>query len=84
MRGVPVTRPMTQAEVEQAARDLDSARREYELAVQDLNSLPSIATHERAALIQRKVAAWNALEAARLRYEEAQTGAAPGAGGVKF
>lgn len=62
----------TQAEIDTASRDLESAYREYERATQDLNSLPAIATHERAALTQRKVEAWNSLEAARMRYEDAQ------------
>jgi hypothetical protein len=61
-----------QAEIDTASRDLEYAYREYERATQDLNSLPSIATHERAALTQRKVEAWNSLEAARMRYEDAQ------------
>jgi len=69
--GVPVTTPK-QAEIDDASRELESAYREYERANQDLSSLPSIATHERAALVQRKVTAWNALEAARRRYEEVQ------------
>jgi hypothetical protein len=72
---------MIQAEVDQAARDLENAYREYETAVQDLNSLPAIAIRERAALIQRKVEAWNALEAARLRHEDAQKRAAHGGAG---
>ena len=62
----------TQAEIDDASRELESAYREYDRATQDLNSLPSIATHERAALTQRKVEAWNSLEAARMRYEDAQ------------
>ena len=62
----------TQAEIDTASRDLENAYREYERATQDLNSLPPIATHERAALTQRKVEAWNCLEAARMRYEDAQ------------
>jgi hypothetical protein len=73
-----VTAP-TKAEIDEAGRDLENAYREYELAVQDLDSLPAIATHERAALIQRKVAAWNSLEAARMRYEDLQNRAARGA-----
>jgi hypothetical protein len=66
-----VTTPM-QADVEEARRELENAYREYERATQDINSLPPIATHERAALTQRKVEAWNSLEAARLRYEDVQ------------
>jgi hypothetical protein len=62
----------TQAEIDTASRDLENAYREYERATQDLNSLPPIATHERAALTQRKVEAWNSLEAARMRYEDVQ------------
>jgi hypothetical protein len=69
--GVPVT-TSAQAEIDTASRDLENAYREYERATQDLNSLPPIATHERAALTQRKVEAWNSLEAARMRYEDAQ------------
>ncbi|MFL6605561.1 MAG: hypothetical protein ACJ8R9_30075 [Steroidobacteraceae bacterium] len=66
-----MTTPM-QADVEEARRELENAYREYERATQDINSLPPIATHERAALTQRKVEAWNSLEAARLRYEDVQ------------
>jgi hypothetical protein len=77
-----VTKPK-QVELDQAARDFEKAHREYELAIRDLSSLPPIATHERAALIQRKVEAWNALEAARLRYEDVQQQVARD-GGVKF
>ena len=66
-----MTTPM-QAEIDDARRELENAYREYERATQDLSSLPSIATHERAALTQRKVEAWNSLEAARLRYEDMQ------------
>ena len=62
----------TQAEIDDASRQLESAYREYDRATQDLNSLPPIATHERAALTQRKVEAWNSLEAARMRYEDVQ------------
>ena len=61
-----------QAEIDDASRELENAYREYERAAQDLSSLPPIATHERAALTQRKVEAWNSLEAARLRYEDMQ------------
>lgn len=61
-----------QADIDEASRELENAYREYERAIQDLNSLPSIATHERAALTQRKVEAWNSLEAARMRYEDMQ------------
>jgi hypothetical protein len=61
-----------QSEMDAATRDLENAYREYERATQDLNSLPPIATHERAALTQRKVEAWNSLEAARMRYEDLQ------------
>jgi hypothetical protein len=67
-----------QAAVDQAARELESAYREFERATQDLNSVPSIATHERAALTQRKAEAFNALEAARMRYEDVQERAARG------
>ena len=70
--GVPVT-TSTQADIDDASRELESAYREYERATQDLTSLPPIATHERAALTQRKVEAWNCLEAARMRYEDVQT-----------
>jgi hypothetical protein len=63
---------LTQVEVDDASRELENAYREYDRATQDLNSLPPIATHERAALTQRKVEAWNSLEAARMRYEDAQ------------
>ncbi len=62
----------TQIEIDDARRELENAYREYERANQDLNSLPPIATHERAALTQRKVEAWNSLEAARMRYEDLQ------------
>jgi hypothetical protein len=62
----------TQVEIDEASRELEKAYREYERATQDLGSLPPIATHERAALTQRKVEAWNALEAARMRYEDVQ------------
>jgi hypothetical protein len=65
-----------QTELDQAARELDSAYREFERASLDLNSLPSIATHERAALTQRKAELFNALEAARGRYEDVQARAA--------
>jgi hypothetical protein len=68
-----VTTP-TQAEIDDARRDLEYAYREYERATQDLSSLPHIATHEHAALTRRKVEAWNALEAARTRYENLQKG----------
>ena len=61
-----------QAELDNASRELENAYREYERANQDLSSLPPIATHERAALTQRKIEAWNSLEAARIRYEDAQ------------
>jgi hypothetical protein len=72
-----------QAEIDQAARELESAYREFERASQDLSSLPTIATHERAALTQRKAEAFNALEAARMRYEVVQDRAArAGAGKV--
>jgi hypothetical protein len=64
---------LTQAEIDDASRELEIAYREYDRATQDLNSLPTIATHERAALTQRKVEAWNSLEAARMRYEDVQT-----------
>jgi hypothetical protein len=77
--GVPVTTP-TQTEIDNARRELEIAYREYERATQDLSSLPSIATHERAALIQHKVEAWNNLEAARMRYEDVQKRAARGSG----
>jgi hypothetical protein len=60
-----VTTP-TQDETNDAVRELKNAYREY------LNSLPSIATHERAALAQRKAAAWNSLETARTRDEDRQ------------
>jgi hypothetical protein len=73
-----VTTP-ARAEIDQAAHELESAYREFERANQDLNSLPPIATHERAALTQRKAEAFNALEAARMRYEDAQDRAARGA-----
>jgi hypothetical protein len=63
---------LTQAEIDDASRELENAYREYDRATQDLNSLPPIATHERAALTQRKVEAWNSLEAARMRYEDVQ------------
>jgi len=66
-----VTTPI-QADVDDARRELENAYREYERAAQDLTSLPPIATHERAALTQRKVEAWNSLEAARMRYEDVQ------------
>jgi hypothetical protein len=69
--GSSVTTPM-QAEIDDARRELENAYREYERATQDLSSLPPIATHERAALTQRKVEAWNSLEAARIRYEDVQ------------
>ena len=62
----------TQADIDEASRELENAYREYERANQDLSSLPPIATHERAALTQRKVEAWNSLEAARMRYEDVQ------------
>lgn len=65
-----------QVEIDQAARELESAYREFECATKDLNSLPPIATHERAALTQRKAEAFNALEAARVRYEDVQERAA--------
>jgi hypothetical protein len=65
-----------QAEIDQAARELESAYREFERATLDLSSLPAIATHERAALTQRKAEAFNALEAARVRYEDVQERAA--------
>jgi hypothetical protein len=65
-----------QSEIAHATRELESAYREYERATQDLSSLPAIATHERAALTQRKIEAWNRLEAARMRYEDAQKRAA--------
>jgi hypothetical protein len=70
-----VTTPM-QADIDDARRELENAYREYDRAAQDLNSLPPIATHERAALTQRKVETWNSLEAARLRYEDVQKRAA--------
>jgi hypothetical protein len=76
--GVPVT-TSTQAEIDNASRELENAYRQYERATQDLDSLPPIATHERAALTQRKVEAWNSLEAARMRYEDLQMQAARGA-----
>ena len=75
--GVPVTTPL-QVGLDQAAHELEIAYREYERANQDLSSLPTIATQERAALVQRKVEAWNALDAARVRYEDAQKRAAQG------
>jgi hypothetical protein len=75
--GVPVTTPL-QVDLDQAAHELEIAYREYERANQDLSSLPTIATQERAALVQHKVEAWNALEAARVRYEDAQKRAAQG------
>jgi hypothetical protein len=65
-----------QAEIDQAARELENAFREFERTSQDLISLPPIATHERAALTQRKAEAFNALEAARIRYEDVQERAA--------
>jgi hypothetical protein len=65
-----------QSEIDQATRELESAYREFERATQDLNSVPPIATHERAALTQRKAEAFNALEAARMRYEDVQERAA--------
>jgi hypothetical protein len=64
------------AEIDQAAHELESAFREFERVTQDLNSVPPIATHERAALTQRKAEAFNALEAARMRYEGVQERAA--------
>ena len=75
--GVPVTTPL-QVDLHQAAHELEIAYREYERANQDLSSLPTIATQERAALVQHKVEAWNALQAARDRYEDAQKRAAQG------
>jgi hypothetical protein len=71
------------AEIDQAARELEIAYREFERISQDLSSLPPIATHERAALTQRKAEAFNALEAARMRYEDIQERAAR-AGVVKL
>jgi hypothetical protein len=65
-----------QADINEASRELEIAYRAYERAAQDLDSLPFIATQERAALTQRKVEAWNCLEAARMRYEEVQKRAA--------
>jgi hypothetical protein len=59
-----------QADIDDATRELERAYREYEQASQDVTSLPPIATHERAALIQRKVEAWNSLEAAKTRHAD--------------
>jgi hypothetical protein len=71
--GVPVT---TSAQIDQAARELEAAYRDYQHANQDIDALPAIATQERAALIRRKVSAWNRLETARIRYEAVQERAA--------
>jgi hypothetical protein len=61
---------LLQADIDDATRELERAYREYEHASQDVASLPPIATHERAALIQRKVTAWNDLEAAKARHAD--------------
>jgi len=68
----------TSAQIGQVARELEAAYHDYQHANQDLDALPAIATQERAALIQRKVSAWNRLEAARIRYEDVQERAARG------
>jgi hypothetical protein len=61
---------LLQADIDDAARDLERAYREYEQASLDVSCLPPFATHERAALTQRKVEAWNSLETAKTRHAD--------------
>ncbi len=62
----------TFADVEEARRQRDAAQAEYDDAEKAMHQGAHLPTQQRAALIQCKNAAWEALEAARRNYVDIQ------------